>query len=297
MSKTGASQLLYQQYFWLTKLLFMMQPTGSQTLIAQLPSVLTGKLSHILPFALLTARCDGREAAGTGGHRCYRSPCRSRDRAVPCRAEGSAQLRGAPGSAAHRTAPSGPPSRRGPLLPNNDPRLPDPSQGSFPPSPDTRSGVYARVPTTGTALPESAGDDAGASRAEERDGHTEAPVSPCGRVLPSQRRRPRQPGPLTGFPGRQTPLTPKHDVRLSPPLPSRAGSPSPAPRCPAPPARGGGRDGGRTGARGAALLRLCPAFRERPARQRRGREQGWGAEAALAVPRPWSPTSCAFPRP
>lgn len=133
MSKTGASQLLYQQYFWLTKLLFMMQPTGSQTLIAQLPSVLTGKLSHILPFALLTARCDGREAAGTGGHRCYRSPCRGRDRAVPRRGQ-----RAAPGRAWQCCPPH---SALGASLPEGSP-----SPEQRPPPPRPLPGILSAEP-------------------------------------------------------------------------------------------------------------------------------------------------------
>lgn len=83
-----------------------MQPTGSQILIAQLPPVLTGKLSHILPFVLLTARCDWREEEPPAQAAVLQIAVpRSGSRSVPhrgdrgpCRAEGSAQLPGTPGS-------------------------------------------------------------------------------------------------------------------------------------------------------------------------------------------------------
>lgn len=146
MPKIGASQLLYQQILLAYKTPFYDATHRLPNSYRPVASVLTGKLSHTLPFVLLIARCDWKEAAGTGSNQCYRSPCRGRDPSL-YRAQGSAHLPGTPGSccspqsASRGLPPSGGPLSAKGLLPNNDPRLPDSPEEPFPPSPDSRSGV------------------------------------------------------------------------------------------------------------------------------------------------------------
>lgn len=282
-----------------------MQPTGSQILIAQLPPVLTGKLSHILPFVLLTARCDWWEEEPLAQAAVLQIAVpRSGSRSVPhrgdrgpCRAEGSAQLPGTPGSccppqSASRGLPPGAspsagavPSRATTPHPRSLPRHP------FHRAPAPAAGSEPVPHNRDCSAPERRGWCAGDPGRGE--GRAQAPLSPWGTVLPSQRRRPRQPGPLTGFPGRETPLAPKHDERLSPPLPCRLALPrAPLPRAARPRRREGRREEGSPRRGPAPPLPCFPG-----AQQRRGRQQGRAAEAALAAPQSWSPSSCAFPRP
>lgn len=199
--------------------------------------------------------------------------------------EGSAHLRAPPGhlpGTAGSAATASLSSLRVPSRTATPARLPEPPEGPFPPSPGSRSGVRARAPTAGAALPERAGDGLGERGAR-------ASLSPCGTVLPSQRRRPRQPGPLSGFPGRETPLAPKHHERLSPPLPCRAARPPPLPRAARPRRREGHGEEGKAGSPRCGPAPPLPRFPGAASRQRR--EQGRERR------RPWSPTSCAFPRP
>lgn len=137
-----------RKHFWFIKLLFMMQPTGSQTLYR--PVAVGPHMETESPTAFRSSNCEmrlkRREAAGTGRNQCYRSPCGGCDRDL-CRAEGSAHLPSTPGNCAHRRAPpgasltEGSPSPRQVPSRTTTPASPIPPEEPFPPGPDTRSGV------------------------------------------------------------------------------------------------------------------------------------------------------------
>lgn len=157
MPKIGASQLFYQQIFLAYKTPFYDATHNLPTLIAQLPSVLTGKLSHIPPFVLLTARCDWKEEKPLARAEVGVTDRRAEATVAVCAAPRAARTsRARLAAAAHRRAPPGA-SRPERSLPNNDPRLPMPPEGAFPPSPGTAAGSKPVPPPQGLPCPKAPG--------------------------------------------------------------------------------------------------------------------------------------------